>query len=145
MLDAGPLGLVTNPQATPQNEAAGQWLAQLPLNGYAVALPEIADYDVRRELIRASKARGLRRLDELKSAVLYVPLTTGAMLLAAQFWAQARQRGRPTASDAALDADVILAAQAVLLASDTDQVLIATTNVDHLSPFADARLWQEIA
>src|SRR5688500_7376958 len=37
------------------------------------------------------------------------------MRQAALFWAQARQRGQPTAGDNSIDADVILAAQAATL------------------------------
>ena len=37
------------------------------------------------------------------------------MLKAAEFWAGARRSGSPTAPEAALDADVILAAQAAML------------------------------
>jgi len=32
-------------------------------------LPEIADYEVRRELIRAKKNKGIKRLDELKKVL----------------------------------------------------------------------------
>jgi hypothetical protein len=42
-------------------------------------------------------------------------------------WAQARQQGQPTAGDKALDADMILAAQAMTLG--VPDVVIATTNV----------------
>ena len=66
------------------------------------------------------------------------------MLRAAEFWSQARQMGRPTASDKALDGDVILAAQAALLKNDNNQVIVATTNVKHLSLFVDAREWKLI-
>ena len=59
-------------------------------------LPEIADYEVGGELIRAGKAAGTRRIEELKSQLPYRHLTTEVMLLATQFWAEARMRGRPT-------------------------------------------------
>ena len=44
----------------------------------------------------------------------------------------------------ALDGDVILAAQAVILRSQGYDTTIATTNVGHLSRFTPAKLWQEI-
>ncbi|MEG4058170.1 MULTISPECIES: nucleic acid-binding protein [unclassified Microcoleus] len=144
-LDSGPLGIVTNPKATsPLYQEGKLWLQSLPLKGYIVILPEIADYEVRRELIRAGKAAGIRRLDELKSQLPYRHLTTEVMLLVAQLWADSRRRGRPTAEPNALDGDVILAAQAILEASEGDEVVIATTNVGHLSQFVDAREWRLI-
>jgi hypothetical protein len=66
------------------------------------------------------------------------------MLQAAEFWAQARQQGQPTTVDAALDGDVILAAQAFLLSQQGDPIVIATTNVGHLSRFVPAQRWQDI-
>lgn len=142
LLDSGPLGIVTNPKAaSPFSQEGKVWLQSLPLKGYIVMLPEIADYEVRRELIRAGKAAGIKRLDELKSQIPYRPLTSEVMLLAAQLWADARMRGRPTADPKELDGDVILAAQAILEASEGHEVVIATTNVGHLSQFIDAREW----
>src|SRR5438552_2198773 len=79
--------------------------------GTRVAVPEIADYEVRRELIRAKKTRGLQRLDALKKEHVYLQLTTAIMLVAAELWAQARSKGKPTASEKGLDGDMILAAQ----------------------------------
>ncbi|HIK12794.1 MAG TPA: nucleic acid-binding protein [Oscillatoriaceae cyanobacterium M33_DOE_052] len=149
LLDSGPLGMATHPQAkSPIHQECSQWLNNLPLKGYIVGLPEIADYEVRRELIRAGKTQGIKRLDALKSQLqsqkLYFPITTATMLLAAQLWAQARQAGTPTADPKALDGDVILAAEAMLLASQSHQVIVASTNISHLSQFVDAREWQTI-
>ena len=39
----------------------------LLLSGYQIIVPEIADYEVRRELLRAGKTRGLARLDLVKN------------------------------------------------------------------------------
>ena len=75
----------------------------------------------------------------------YLPITTNVMLRAAEFWAQARNIGKPTATDQALDADVILAAQAALLIADGDTVVVATTNIGHLSLFVPAAWWQDIS
>jgi hypothetical protein len=63
---------------------------------------------------------------------------------AASLWAIARQQGRPTAVDAALDIDVIFAAQAKGIERDGHEVGIATTNVAHLARFVDARRWDVI-
>ncbi|MCL1463350.1 hypothetical protein [Argonema galeatum] len=65
------------------------------------------------------------------------------MLKAAEFWATARRTGMPTADPKALDGDVILAAQATVIAVN-DAVIVATTNVGHLSRFVDAREWRDI-
>jgi len=147
LLDAGPLGILTNPKATPLNLECRQWMRELLLKNYRVILPEIADYEVRRELIRAKRLEGIQRLDDWKSRLEYQPLTTMTMLKAAEFWANARLTGKPTASPDALDGDVILAAQTSLIAeSQGDRiVVVATTNVGHLERFVNAKHWQAIA
>jgi predicted nucleic acid-binding protein len=73
----------------------------------------------------------------------YLPITTTAMRQAAKLWAEARQQGQPTAGDKTIDGDMILVAQAITLG--TPDVVIATTNVGHLSRFISADLWQNIA
>jgi predicted nucleic acid-binding protein len=137
--------MITNPRATPLCRECRFWLNSLPSRGYKPVLPELADYEVRRELIRAGKVAGIRQLDLLKTGIEYLPISTDAMLLAAQLWADARKRGKPTAEPNALDCDVILAAQAILLANEANEVVIATTNVGHLSQFVDAREWRSIS
>ncbi|HEY9803751.1 MAG TPA: hypothetical protein V6D25_25640 [Leptolyngbyaceae cyanobacterium] len=141
-LDAGPIGLITNPKRSPESLACTQWLQTLMASDCRVIIPEIADYEVRRELLRANKIKGISRLDELTRLLEYLPITTAAMRQAAIFWAQARQQGQPTASDKTIDGDMILVAQAVTLA--VPDFVIATTNVGHLSRFASAELWQNI-
>ena len=144
LLDAGPLGLVTNPRPSAERTACNEWLQGLLLADVRALVPEIADYEIRRELLRSGKPRGVQRLEALAAMIGYLPLTTAVMRRAAEFWADARQRGRPTASDAALDADMILCAQAVLAGGESDTIVVATTNVGHLSLFVDARHWRNI-
>ena len=139
LLDAGPLGMISHPRPTSEIIA---WLAELLGAGVEVRIPEIADFEVRRELIRAGRAKGIARLDRLKSSLGYVPITTEAMITAARFWADARKSGRPTARDESLDADVILAGQAASLGDK--EVIVATTNPKHLARFVPAKDWQEI-
>jgi predicted nucleic acid-binding protein len=136
--------MVTNPKATPLTLECQGWLNSLESRGYEVVLPEIADYEVRRELLRAGKVAGIRKLDLLKAQLIYLPITTEVMFKAAELWAEARRRGRPTADPKALDGDVILAAQARLVAEEGHEVIVATTNVEHLTQFIDAREWRLI-
>lgn len=142
LLDSSPLSLLTHPL---RSQEIAWWAAGLTQSGVRVGIPEIVDYEVRRELLRAGKTRGIRNLDVLKADYLYLPLTTPVMLLAAELWADVRRAGQPTAGDQRLDVDVILAAQATILCSEGYEVVIATDNVRHLSRFVDAKTWREIA
>jgi predicted nucleic acid-binding protein len=145
--DTGVLGRVTNPRATPQNDSCSLWLdTLLTQDKTIVVVPEIADYELRREFLLGRKVRSLQRLDVLKTTAVYAPISTDALLLAADLWAQARRQGQKTADDKALDGDMILAAQTLLIAQQGDETLVATTNVRHLSLslFVDAREWQAI-
>ena len=63
---------------------------------------------------------------------------------AAEFWAQARIQGTPTADDKALDGDMVLVGQAYEIGLEGNNVIIATTNVRHIELFMDARHWNEI-
>ena len=96
LLDTGPLGLVTNPRGSKETENCGRWLQQVVTDGATVMVPEIADYELRRELLRAKKTKGIARLDKLIAQVGYLPITTKAMRQAATYWpmlvSRARQR-----------------------------------------------------
>lgn len=144
LLDTGLLGLITHPQASEEAMHCTQWLVSLSLKGFDVKVPEIADYEIRRELLRMNKTNSIKRLNELKIVLGYIPITTQAMLVAAEFWAQARKQGKPTADDRALDGDVILAAQASVIESTDSTAIVATTNVGHLSRFVNAKTWRDI-
>lgn len=144
LLDAGPLGLATNSQAASDAVQCQQWIQPLDFQGLRIIIPEVTDCEVRRQLQRAGKMAGLRRLDALSLQYNYLPVTKQDWRQAALFWAQARQQRYQTADNKSLDADVILAAQAVTLGLPAGQVVIATTNVGHLARFTDAKRWQEI-
>ncbi len=141
-LDAGPLGLVTSPRLSPESVLCAQWIEELVSLGGRVIVPEIADYEVRRELLRANKEAGIERLDQLSAHLEYLPLSTAAIRKAARLWALARQRGIPAACDKAIDGDMILAGQALTFGSPN--IVVATTNVDHLTPWVSAAEWRDI-
>ena len=150
LLDSRPLGLITNPRQNVEAESCKDWMQNLLAEGNRVLVPEIIDYEVRRELLRAAKWTGLAALDETKLRIGFLPLTTSAMQQAAAFWALARNTRRQTADNLALDTDMILAAQAATLdpaqwgLSGAD-VVIAPSNVGHLNRFANAQEWQDIS
>jgi predicted nucleic acid-binding protein len=141
LLDAAPLGWLSHPRKHPDIKV---WVQKIMRAGYMVRVPEIADYEIRRELLRAGKTAGIQRLNLLKSTLGYIPITTETMLRAAEFWAQARQQGLPTADDRALDGDVILAAQAAEIAELGYEAIVATSNIKHLSRFVVAQNWEDI-
>ncbi len=136
ILDTGPLGKIAHPR--PNQEVAG-WLRRVVASGALVIIPEVADYELRRNMLPEGMASSLKRLDDLKDLLLYMPLTTQVMMKAAEFWAEGRKQGKPRGAPDALDGDAILAAQAHEVGG-----VIATENVDHFSRFVDARHWREI-
>jgi len=146
LLDSGPLGHACQRRGMALADRCRLWIDGLMARGVDVVVPEVADYEVRRELIRTNALGSLRRLDDLVATggLSYLPVTTAAWRLAASLWADARQRGVPTASAQALDADVILAASATMMSKPGDQVIVATVNVSHLARYCDARLWTTV-
>jgi predicted nucleic acid-binding protein len=145
-LDATPLGLLVQPFASPNGDRCRKWLLDKVTQGMSILLPEISDYEVRRELIRANKVNSVLLLNAFiaNPQITYLPITPSAMRLAADLWAQARNRGKPTADPHALDADVILAAQVLSAGYSPTDFCIATSNVTHLAQFAPAAAWETI-
>jgi predicted nucleic acid-binding protein len=150
LLDAGPLGMITNPKSSPENEACKNWLAKLASRGFDIVIPEIADYEVRRELLRAgpfphnkkTRPRSPGRVERHDPicADHHADHVAGRGVLGIR-----EKDGRQSADDASLDADMILAAQAVALNRNGDEAVIATTNVRHLSLFSSAHVWRDIS
>jgi len=149
VLDETPLSLLTQKIGHPQGDICKAWYASLIRARNRFYVPEIADFELRRELLRSGRTTSIGRLDAFIAAVSdrYLPLTTPAVRLAAALWAQARNRGRTTAPPEALDGDTLIAAQAVLFnpaAFGLTATVVATANVGHLSALTSAALWSEI-
>jgi predicted nucleic acid-binding protein len=145
ILDSGPLGLVTNPGVSAETEKCLAWLVATLRTGARVMLADIVDYEIRRELIRAGKAKGIAKLDHLAEQLGTLPVDPPVWHRAAELWAQARQQGKPTSSNFALDGDVILAAVAQLAAEDGTRVVVVTDNPTHIGRFVDTRDWRTLA
>jgi predicted nucleic acid-binding protein len=147
LLDTGTLGDLANPNSNnPKVKAIRQWVRSHLLKGVHIRVPEIADYECRRNLIletsspdpiKAELAKNsLARLDALKISPGYLPLNTQIMKKAAELWADVRRKGIPTAHTKALDGDAILAAQAIITSAGQERVIIATDNLGDLNRFA---------
>jgi hypothetical protein len=146
LLDSGPLGHACQRRGMALADQCRRWIDGLTARGVEVVVPEVADHEVRRELARTNASWSLRRLDDLVATggLSFLPATTAAWRQAALLWADARQRGVPTASADALDVDVLPAACAAMIGQPGDQVIVATANVGHLARYCDARLWTTI-
>lgn len=136
VLDTGILGMATHPRA---NADFAKWFDHMLRTDHRMIIAEVADYELRRELIRAGKDISIERLNRLKSTLTYRPITTPVMLRAAQLWAESRKRGQPTADSKELDCDVILAAQAIEAGA-----IVVTENIGHLSQFVETMSWKAI-
>jgi len=147
ILDSGVLSLVTKPNKKAlEDRAAARWAVDLLAAGHRIVVPAIADYEVRRELVRSGSTRSILALDTWNDAEpgRFLDLTSGDLRLACQLWARARNAGTPTADPKALDGDVLIAAQALNLDLSRSDFIVATTNVAHLSLFVPADRWTNI-
>lgn len=79
-LDTGPLGELAHPR---RNTDIAAWIDAANAAGVIVYLPEIIDYEVWRGLLAANMTHSVRRLDQLKAVLTYLPLTTETLLEAA--------------------------------------------------------------
>ncbi len=144
-LDSSPLGLLSSPARSTEVVAVSDWMTECLSAGHKLYIPEVIDYEIRRELLRAGKIHGIARLDGLKAVLRYLPITTSAMLRAADLWSMSRRTGVPTGDPKKLDVDVILCAQALTAQLQFADVIVATSNVGHISRFVPADLWANIA
>jgi predicted nucleic acid-binding protein len=140
LLDSGPLGLLAH--SRPANRSAIEaWLTSVVVAGASIYISEVAEYEVRRELTRLVLSKQLPasridRLNQLGSLFQYLPVSTQMWRIAARFWAEARCQGSPTAHQAALDADVLIAAQAAEI-----QAAVVTTNPGHIARWVPVHPW----
>lgn len=147
ILDTSLLGRLCHPTQL-KNRPFVAWLNSLMRSDDTetdVFVPEVCDYELRRKLLHLiskgqTTARSIDILDELAATFCYLPLDTPTMRRAAELWSELRSHGVPTASDAELDGDVILAAQA-----ESVGAIIVTENKKHLIRLGDARTWDELA
>lgn len=76
LLDAGILGLVTNPKRSQQSTDCARWLQNLAIQDNRIIVPEIADYEVRRELLRAVLSRIITEYEKLGDLTTAAFVTT---------------------------------------------------------------------
>ncbi len=98
------------------------WAARTDAAGSIVVVPEVADFEVRRELIRLGASVKLARLDALLLTFGTARVTPEAWRKAAEFWAIVRKAGVPTADPHALDGEAIVATVAATIAGPDDRV-----------------------
>ena len=139
ILDSGPLGQISRADSLRHAEIKA-WFDLLIARDVPVFIPAIADFEIRRSLILAERTRSLARLDALQVQAALLPITNPDLRLAARLWAMSRKQGKSVGDPKELNADVILAAQAISIPN----AVIATGNVGHLALFAEARLWTSI-
>ena len=114
LIDTGPLGFASNPGRGRDAGPLLAWMEREGAEGSAIVAPDVVVYEVKRELIRAGKGPGLRRLAEIVAGMQRLAIDATTWDRAAELWAEARRRGIATAKDAALDADMLIAAVAQL-------------------------------
>lgn len=148
VLDTFPTSSVSKRTANSQltiSDKCHQWINDCEAAGHRVLVPAISYYEVLREL---EQRQAISQIVRLKAFCLqpqrYIALSNDHLETAARLWGQARRSGLPTADRQALDADVILAAQALNLGITAHGCIVATTNPSHISRYVSADLWTNI-
>jgi len=150
LLDSGVIGNICNPNPSQMRQQLDNWLFGSIARGAYIASSTICDFEVRRSLklseIQGTTITGTPYLDNLNNLIDFIPVDLEITRLAADLWALARRNGIPTAANERLDADLIISATCQSLAQNHPgrAVIVATTNVKHLSRFVTAATWQEI-
>ncbi len=148
ILDTFPLSCISKSQGIVigETDQCRDWIFSCATAGNPIYAPEIAYYEVLRELERRGANSQRAKLKAFCNALpnRYIPITTEILEASAILWGQSRNMGKQTSNDSAIDGDMILIAQALSLNLLPDEYVIATTNEKHLSPFAQASHWKSI-
>jgi predicted nucleic acid-binding protein len=92
VLDTSVLGQICHPR---KHQDVRPWFRRA-VREHDFLLSEVADHELRRELLRIDSRRSLARLDDLPRELLYLPTTTATWRAAAHLWAEQRRRGLVT-------------------------------------------------
>jgi hypothetical protein len=149
-IDSGVLGILANPNKVGEVSDCEQWLYRLLSQGVYICSSDLCDYEVRRNLILETNKKphlnSIKNLDELRELITFLPVSPLLLTKSASLWASARIQGMPTADNKTLDIDIIICTQWQMLKEEfpSPYIVIATTNVKHLSRFASAKAWREV-
>ncbi|MEM9542736.1 MAG: type II toxin-antitoxin system VapC family toxin [Cyanobacteria bacterium P01_E01_bin.42] len=149
-LDTNILGKLANPNKLQEALECRAWFERLYGRGTYFVSSELCFYEVKRSLILAVQtgktSAGIKQLEDIEDFIEFFEVDRPVAELAAELWARGRLRGQPTADENNLDIDTIIMAHWQLLSESFPgrKVTIATTNVRHLSLFAEAKEWQDI-
>lgn len=148
VLDSFPLSTIgKNRTSLPSvTDHCRQWIMNCIAVGNSIRIPAIIYYETLRELERLKATSQIQRLKAFcfSDTERFLLLETIHLEAAAKLWADSRNAGLPTADPQALDADVILAAQALSLGIAKPGLIVATTNPSHISRYVAADLWTNI-
>ncbi len=151
VLDAFPLSSVAKPEPRRGTvpsvlDECRRWVEDCLRSRMTILVPAVSYFETLRELERLNATFRIKRLRAFcfDPPQRFLSISKPDLDLAAKLWARARNAGTPTASAESLDADVILAAQAMDLGYAESDFIIATTNVGHLHQFVPCEIWQNI-
>ncbi len=155
ILDSNILGLIIAPLSTNFEKEEGKykqareciyWFQNLLSRGAYVTVPDICDYEIRRELIRINSFESLDNLKGLRNVINFQELTFNVLTEAAEIWAIARNSNQPNKSIQNIDVDCIIAAHWRLLKNEYPgrEVIVATENIKDFQSFSDCSSWKNI-
>jgi hypothetical protein len=157
-LDTNVLGLLAKPtksfdESSDESYRVQQWFYSLHSRGVRVVTSTLCDYEFRRGLLEPSAkaselAPGVIEIDTLANTGMlkFITVSREHTILAAQMWIDAQAEGRPTSDKNKIDIDVIISAQCLILQQENPgrKVVMATTNIKHISRYCEAANWQDI-
>jgi hypothetical protein len=145
LLDESPLAAITHPSSKGDAGVAKTWYAELRAAGITVRVPQIADYELRRQLILKNFLSSIALLNQvIRQTGGLVPIKEKTFQHAAKLWAQRRKNNEAARDDKSLDGDMILCAQAWSLTRPRQKVIVASSNIKHLKSFVECDEWKNI-
>ena len=131
---------------TSDTEKCKEWIRDCLFAGHKIYVPEMSYYEAIRELKRLQATVQVAKLRAFCFTLpdRFIPITSNHIEMASDLWAISRQAGKPTASDDALDGDMILCAQVLSFNLPASDFVVASTNTKHLSVFVPAEEWLNI-
>lgn len=140
VIDSGPLGEII--KRHPSADTI-RWIEFINENKIALRIPEIIDYETRRELIlqglkgNIESYKSISNLTKYRQTNRLIPLEPSITLTdACELWADLRFNSQPTADRKNIDVDVILVTQALSMKKDFDEIIIVTGNLSDLRRFS---------